>query len=211
MDKFTALVACVALYVSLRVAWDTRFKPARIIAFFPSLASWKFNHTDGTSNDVLVVPNVVLTNIGAQPAVVEDVRMKFTAPDGATILARADMSVPHKAIDQPGEFFGDSSSANERSRLMIGRPFSGLVLLQGATASLNYNFTSSDAKHANLVGLVNIDLQVWLRDSKKWKTVSTEYFEFSENFYAPTEKKERKSTELLYARSKSRSDRQQKA
>ena len=166
MPEIAAVIALVSLYVSLRVAWDTRFKPPVVVAFFPAITSWKFHREGDQANEALLVPNISLTNIGARPAIIEDIRLEFTVAGGQPFWATPDLSVPENAVEQPGEFLTESTNADGFSRMVLGKSFCGLVLKAGDVTSLNYHFSGSAAGRPALRGLVTVSLQVWLRGSR---------------------------------------------
>lgn len=207
MIEIATVIALASLYVSLRVAWDTRFKPTKVVAFFPSLTVWKFSRKDEEKTETLAIPCVVLTNVGAQAAVIEDIRLGFVPNDGAPYWTYPDLSVPLKAMEQPGEFLGESSSVDDYGRMVLGKPFSGIVLTSGGVASLNYHFSGPLENRPAILGTVGVELQIWLRGSRRWKRVASDKFTFSEDPFVPPMKVEKTTTSVTVVPSESRRNR----
>lgn len=197
MIESAAIIALLSLYVSLRVAWDTRFKPAQVVAFFSSFSVWKFSHKNHDEALPIVVPNIVLSNIGARPAVVEDIRLGFTVPGHGPLWAHPDMSVPSEAMEQPGSFLVDSSSSDDYSRMVLGHPFSGFVLPAGAQASVDFHFHLPSTNRSTLSGPVTVCLDIWIRDKGRWTSLMTDVFDFSEDPFAPMPKTQTNSTRYM--------------
>jgi hypothetical protein len=84
----SATIALSSLCVWASVAWKTTFRPAQLVGLLSSLAIFRLQQLgSGPLSDVVFVPLIWIRNLGARPAVVEDVRLRFTGEGGRRIYS----------------------------------------------------------------------------------------------------------------------------
>lgn len=176
----SVLISLASLCVALRVAWETKFKPAKLVAKFPSVYVWRFP-SDEEQLDPIVLPRIVFANVGARTVFIEDIRLELSPPNRDALWSYVDMAAPGKAIEQPGEFLGERSEIDDYARLFLGNSFSGIVLASGEVRPLYFRFSVPAERREEVVGMVDTAVQVRLLNGRRWKTVAREQYQFAES------------------------------
>lgn len=167
------VVSILSAYIAGRVAWDTRFKPAKIVGAFPYIVTWTFLQGDGgKASDRQLVPMFWLGNVGAQSILIEDLRLKFRLPDGSSLVSYPSHSVPHEAIESPITF-------SEYGALSAGMaPFCGFALAGSERWTSIFSFHLNEPEHLQLKGNIEVSVQIRAQGATKYKTVLKDRFTF---------------------------------
>jgi hypothetical protein len=169
-------ISLLALAISSWTAWTTALRPARIEGGLSYLVIWRFSSkNDGAVTDVALTPAFWLQNVGAQPAIIKDLRMVFTPKDSGRILSFPVSSVPLAAIEASTEF-------NDYGRISSGSPFRSFSLTPSQLWISSYRFNISADSLRKLLGEVAFQVQVRTKDPE-WKTVLSDSLDFGEKPY----------------------------
>jgi len=195
------IVSLISLYVALRVAWDTRFKPAKPVAVFQSFVIWEFNKAKaGEHAEAIVIPRIVLANLGAKTLFIEGIRIGLTGPNQPTLWLHVDFTVPEEAIEHFGEFIGKDSAVDDYTRL-VGGAFSGVLLSSGDVCRLHSNFVAARKLLEKVSGRVDALVQIKLFGRRGWRTLARERFDFSESPFLSPETKASYGLRFIYSES----------
>lgn len=166
-------IAIISAYIAARVAWDTRFKPAKLVGAFPYIVTWTFFGVAGSKvPDRKFVPMFWLGNVGARPILIEDLRLQFILSDSNSFLVYPSHSVPQEAVESPNIF-------SEYAALSTGKaPFCGFSLSSSERWTSFFSFHLSEAQHNQLNGNVEVAVQIRAQGSNKYKTVLKDRFAF---------------------------------
>lgn len=166
-------VAILSAYIAARVAWDTRFKPAKIIGAFPYIVTWTFlDGEDGKVSDRQLVPMFWLGNVGAKPILIEDLRLKFGLPDGISLISYPSHSVPHEAIESPNTFSAYGALSTGKA------PFCGFALAGSERWKSTFSFHLDEPEYQELKGNIEVSVQIRAQGEAKYKTVLNDRFTF---------------------------------
>ena len=105
LNEAAIFIALLSLYVSVRVAWETSFKPAKIVAVMPHCVMWQFSSWKGDkpTGDVVsrqMTPYLRIRNFGARHIVIEDLRIKFKTTN-AIVFSYPVNKVAEEVIEAP--------------------------------------------------------------------------------------------------------------
>jgi len=177
-DKLSGIaiaISIVALLISGTTAWFTVLRPAKISAVMPHCVMWQFSSWigDRPTGDVvsrLIVPDLIIKNLGARPLIVEDLRIRFITDQG-DLEAYPVSKVPVDVIEAPGN--------NKRwDGLGEGAPFSGIILSPGEEWSNSYAFSMNVKSYNLLKGDVRTCIEIRKGGNVKWIEVLEDVFAF---------------------------------
>ena len=175
---WSAVLSLVSAYVAVRMAWATKFSPPNLVGTLPYVILWTFfEKKDGKPNDHFLVPAFWLSNIGARPMLVDDLRLVLGASNSKPIVLYPTHTVPTEAIESPNLF-------NEHELLRSGKaPFSGFSIAGSQTWSCCYAFHISNQDHTSLTGMVVVSVEVRGVGSSRYKSVLSDTFTFGKSSF----------------------------
>ncbi|MCX7139400.1 MAG: hypothetical protein NTW47_22990, partial [Proteobacteria bacterium] len=165
-----------SLCVWAAVAWKTTFRPAQLVGLLSSLAIFRLKKSDSEAlSDVVLVPLIWIRNLGARPAVVEDVRLTFTG--GGMRL-----------FSYPGyTFTKETALSKELDWTLDGKReifphedlFSGFALSANEYWIKSYAFVFRDRGDLEkLAGMVGIEIEIRLQKEARWRQVFLDRIDF---------------------------------
>ncbi len=175
LDKAAIIISLASLYISVRIAWETIFRPARIVAVMPHCVMWQFSSWKGDrpTGEVVsrqITPYLRIRNFGAKPIVIEDLRISFVSKNSC-VRAYPVSKVSEDVIEAPGN--------NQRQYgLGEGAPFSGIALSSNEEWKNSYAFSMNLKDYEILVGEVEVSVEIRVGGNKNWKVVHKDRFSF---------------------------------
>lgn len=170
--SFISLAAsALSLYVAIRVAWDTRFKPPKLIALLSQIRILERRGDPDSSNRVrIMLPALWIRNLGARPAIISDLRLQLACGGGQTVVARPEwkFSVSMLTEDTNHSFH---EKGEEIFPIDLDAFFTGFCLVAGEVWEANYSFRIEDDEYQQIHGRVELRIQVYLHGSGRWKTI----------------------------------------
>jgi hypothetical protein len=164
------LVSYVALLVSFATLYFNTLRPGRAAGGISYAMIWRFsNLPDGTETDFTFSPSIWITNVGARPLVIVNLRLRLRPRKSSEFKAYPATSIPEEALSNSGEF-------SSYGRLTTGSPFRALALGPQQLWAPCYKFAIPKDRRDELVGPVTI--QIELKTNDKWKTVCTDTLQF---------------------------------
>jgi len=169
----SAVFAGASAYVAIRVAWDTRFKPAKLVGAFPYIVVWTFyNHPEGKVSDRFMVPMFWLSNVGAKPIVICDLRIVFDTLSGGPVICYPIHTVPREVLESPATF-------SDYGTLSAGKsPFAGFRLANMEKWLSVHSYFINDADYQHLTGETRVAVEVKECGGTKWQTAIVENIHF---------------------------------
>ncbi len=169
------IISVLSLYVSGRVAWETTFRPAKLVAVMPHCVMWQFSSWRGDKPTGVVVsrnmtPYLRIRNFGAKPVVIEDLRLCFIGSEGK-VFAYPVSKVPQDVIEAPG-------NNTRRHGLGEGAPFSGIALASGEEWMNSYAFSMAVKDYEQLINDVKLVVEIRRGGQKIWEEVLNDIFSF---------------------------------
>jgi hypothetical protein len=171
----SAVFSFVSICIAARLAWVTKFSPPKLVGTFPHIIVWTFfDQRDQKPNGQFLVPFFWLSNIGARPMLVEDLRITFRPKDTESFLLYPTHSVPAEAIESPNIF-------SEYGLLHAGMaPFCGFAVPTSETWKCYYAFAISPKQRKPLIGLVQITVEVKRLGTRHFRRVLHDTFVFNQ-------------------------------
>ena len=175
LNEAAIIIALLSLYVSIRVAWETSFRPAKIVAIMPHSVMWQFSSWKGDkpTGDVVsrqMTPSLRIRNFGARPVVIEDLRIKFKT-SSTTVFAYPVNKVAEEIME-------DTSNNKYQHGLGHGSPFCGISLASNQEWKNSYAFSMNVKDYEALIDDVNVSVEIRKGGSDKWKSIHKDIFEF---------------------------------
>ncbi|MEW8232528.1 MAG: hypothetical protein AB2745_19560 [Candidatus Thiodiazotropha endolucinida] len=175
VELIAIFFSLLSLYVSVRVAWDTRFKPASLSVVMPHFVFWQFSSYKGQSPTGEVVsrkhtPALCIRNFGAKPEIIEDIRITFKN-NGNEVISYPVSVVSIDIIEAPSKNRGNRE-------LGEGAPFLGISLAANEEWKNTYAYSMKVADYEILVGDVEVYVEVRTRNKKKWKSIYSDTYSF---------------------------------
>lgn len=155
ISLISAAISLVSVYVTIRLAWNTRFSPPELVGTFPYAVLWTFfENTNGKPNEFFLVPFFWLSNTGARSMLVADLRLVVSPPDGETFTLFPIHSVPAEAIESP-------NTVSDPELLRIGdAPFGGFSISNSEKWTNHHAFSLSPEQRASLKAKVKFKVEV---------------------------------------------------
>lgn len=167
-----AFVSLCSLAISARLAWLTKFSPPRLLGTANCLVLYTFtNDLEGTA-DRYLAPMIWVTNTGAKPMLVQDIRLIIHPDIGKPITLHPTHSVPPEAITSVNTF-----QDYEQVRLGLS-PFGGFAVLHGERWESSYAFALAAVDFDKLRGSGLISFEVKRIRSPKYEQVLSRRFSF---------------------------------
>ena len=164
------LLSAAALMVSFATLYFTKIQPGRPVGGISYAMIWRFsNLPDFSETDFTFSPRLWITNVGARPLVIINLRLGLRPEKHSEFKAYPTTSIPEEALSNSGEF-------SDYGRLTTGSPFGALALAPQQLWAPCYKFGIPKERRDNLVGPVTI--QVELKTNDGWKTVCTDTLQF---------------------------------
>lgn len=175
MSIIGALISLCSLLVASFLAWRTKFSPPKLVGSSPYLVIWKFGRNDKEeSEDIYVVPFIWLSNIGAKPMLIGDIRIKLIPSEGNEFVLSPNHTVPVVAIEKPNTF-------SDFELIRLGEaPFSGFSIAHSEQWKNNNAFQITPEMMALLKGHVRVVLEVCELGSNKFKPAVSENINFDD-------------------------------
>ena len=166
-------ISLFSLLVASYLAWKTKFSPPKLVGSVPYVVIWKFEtNNEKNPEDIYIVPFVWLSNIGARPMLIEDIRLSIHFNDETKYFLDPIHSVPITAIEQPNIF-------SDFELIRLGEaPFCGLSIANSEQWKNTYAFSISSKKKALLKGNLKLVLEMSELGSSKFKSVISENINF---------------------------------
>jgi hypothetical protein len=158
----------LSLVVSSITIWHNFFRPANIKAGCSHLHLQRYSSLgDGKITEQFFVFGFSLRNIGTQPAIVQDIRLRFFI-NNQEFYAKPVRQVSHDAIN--------NTAAYQKELSTHGAPFSELILCSNESWQNNFIFYCHSSSYQNLEGIGEINLQI--KQKNKWKIVKVIPYRF---------------------------------
>ena len=163
-------ISCGALLVAFAALYFNKLQPGRPVGGISYAMIWRFsNLPDFTETDFTFSPALWITNVGARPLVIINLRLRLKPEKSSEFISYPATSIPEEALSNSGEF-------SDYGRLTTGSPFRALALAPEQLWAPCYKFGIPKERRDNLVGPVTI--QVELKTNDGWKTVCTDTLQF---------------------------------
>jgi len=177
---FGALISVCSLLVTVRLSWKTKFAPAKLIGALPYVMVWNFfRQKDGELDESYLLPRFWLTNIGANPMLVADMRVAINPPDTPRFNLYPVHSIDAEAIESPQTF-------NKHEHLRDGKaPFGGFSVSPAAQWSNEYAFLISTKQLQSIrkKGAVKFSVEIRPVGKSRYQTVLQQYIQFENSTF----------------------------
>jgi hypothetical protein len=162
--------SAAASLVSFAALYYSKLQPGRAVGGISYAMIWRFsNLPDYTETDFAFSPAIWITNVGARPLLVVNLRLRLRPKKSSEFKAYPVTSIPEEALSNSGEF-------NSYGRLTTGSPFRALALAPQQLWGPSYKFGIEKEHRDKLVGPVTVHVELKIKD--KWKTVCTDTLQF---------------------------------
>lgn len=167
------LISLCSLLVASFLAWRTKFSPPKLVGSFSYLVIWRFGKNNKErSEDIYVVPFIWLSNIGAKPILIGDIRMKLITAEENEIILSPNHTVPMEAIEKP-------NTISDFELIRLGEaPFSGFSIAYSEQWKNNNAFQITPEMRALLKGNVEVVLEICKLGTSKFKPAVSENIDF---------------------------------
>jgi len=173
----SATIALSSFCVWASVAWKTTFRPARLVGLLSSLAIFRLQQPgSGVLSDVVFVPLIWIRNLGARPAVVEDVRLTFTGAGGLRMY-----SYPGYTLTREDALKKDLDRTLDGKREIFpgGDLFSGFSLSADEYWLKSYAFIFRDLGDLEkLIDTFEIKVEIRMQGETGWRQVFSDSIDF---------------------------------
>jgi len=167
------LVSCGALLVSVLTAWFATLSPAKLFGSLSCMTIWRLN--GGTNSfSYFLAPTLWLRNLGAQPIVIDDMKLAFKNNSSDVIEGYPDSRLNLKAVEDP-DHFGDYDNF-----ILAGSKFNGFSLALKEGWQSQYIFLFSQKEFEKIKGLFEVDLLIRKNGSTVWESVLKQKFDFGQ-------------------------------
>ena len=196
---FSLGLSALALYVSIRVAWDARFKPPKLIAVLSRIiVVERPSSPDSPKRIRTMAPSFWIRNLGAQPAIIEDLRLQFACGRRYAIFARPEAKFIFSRLTENSNITY-TEEGEEIFPIDIDNLFTGFSLFSGELWEANYSFLIGKEDDYKLIqGNVEIQIQVRLHRSKRWKTIEKTTLDFKNRFSESKNPEKGFTTQIFY-------------
>lgn len=181
LSTISLIVSIFALAVSGRVAWLTIFKPPTLVTFMSKIIVWElFEDEHPGAPERLFLPTLTIRNLGAKPAVISRLRLRFETQDGEHIDAR-----PESVFNSSMIFESENTYRSEGRKsfpLDLDQFFNGFSLLSGELWTDKFAFRINDDKIARLSGQTRVTVQAKVHRSSEWSTLKSTTIDFKDHF-----------------------------
>ena len=110
----------MALLVSFATLYFTKLQPGRPVGGISYAMIWRFsNLPDFTETDFTFSPVLWITNVGARPLVIVNLRLRLKPEKSSEFKSFPATSIPEEGLSNSGEF-------SDHGRLTTGSPFRAL-------------------------------------------------------------------------------------
>ena len=169
----SAFVSFFSFMVAGYLAWKTKFSPPRFVGEFPYAIIWSFDGGDPNKvGDEFIIPYIWLSNIGARPFLVGDIRLSIYKTNNTKYEINPTHSVPLTAIESPNLF-------SEFELIRTGKsPFNGFSVSGSEQWKNIYAFKITTEERAYLNGSVKLKFEIRRLGSKKFKSILSETISF---------------------------------
>lgn len=176
-------VSLLALYVSARVAWDSRFRPGKLVGQLGTITLWTMqDNSTKKVTDFKLTPDFWIRNIGAKPLLIEDLRLRFATQHGAFD------AYPLGVIESDADLTRYIRYLREERIFDWGKRFIGFGLTAGEVWDKRCVFSIPSAQgstHASwrerIVGSMNVEIAARFQGSSRWKVVICETYVLPES------------------------------
>jgi hypothetical protein len=178
ISDISFIVSALSLYVAMRVAWDTRFKPPKLVALLSRISVWERGcDSDSVNRTRLMLPTFWIRNLGARPAIISNLRLQFACGEGQTVVARPEGKFLVSMLTQD-----TNVTFREKDKdifpIDLDALFTGFCLVADEVWEANYSFQIADDEYQKIHGRVELRIQVYLHGSRCWKTIEKTTFDF---------------------------------
>ena len=164
-----------ALILSGWIAWYVHFKPANVVGSISYGILWQFSsNSDGKITSQVFAPSFWLSNVGARPILIDDIRLRFKTGKDEEIYAYPTESIPLKAIEKSSQFA-------EYGLLHLGGPFRGFSLTHSEVWTSSYSYSIPKDFYTKLIGSVNIFIEIKAQGKDKWIKRIEDTLEFGDS------------------------------
>ena len=133
----SAAISVASFGLAARMAWVTKFSPPRLLGVASNLMLFTFRSKVHTSTEQFLVPILWLTNSGAKPMLVQDLRLRIEIEGGEVHELSPGHTVPIEVVETAHTF---SDFETVRHGLA---PFGGFAVLPGEQWVNRYAFPVS--------------------------------------------------------------------
>ena len=172
----SAAIAFLSFLVAARIAWRTRFAPAKLVGGLPYVLIWNLYDRDSSAiEEYLVLPRLWLTNIGANPMLVEDIRIVIKVPSKEEVTIYPSYSVPSEAVHS-------SETFTDEDRLRLGlAPFAGFSVAAAANWESNLAFSVPPKKAEKFLrsGWASVSVEIKQQGRRKFTLILKQRIDFA--------------------------------
>ena len=171
-------LSVVSACITVLLAWETRFRPPKLVGTFPYIIIWTFfAQQDGKPSEWQLVPSFWFSNVGARPMLVEDLRLVICLASGSSFLLYPTHTIPSEAINSPNTF-------SDYAVLSAGlAPFGGFAIGPSERWTSFFSFTLSQKEHALLNGSVKVSVEVKIVGEKRYRPLLSDVFMFDHSSF----------------------------
>jgi hypothetical protein len=168
-SNIALVLSAIALLISFASLYFNRLQPGRATGAISYAMIWKFSNLPGGSEtDFTFSPVLWITNVGARPLVIGNLRLRLAPEKGNEFKSYPTATIPEKAIS--------SSEFSDYGRLTTGAPFRGTALMPLQKWEPCYKFGIPKERRQDLVGPVRVHVD--LKIDGLWQTVCTDTLQF---------------------------------
>lgn len=163
------LLSLAAFLVSFAALYFSNLQPGRPMGVISYAVIWRFsNLPDGTETDFTFSPVLSITNVGARPLMIVNLRLRLIPKKGDDFYAYPTNAIPKEAITD--------DAFSDYGRLTAGALFRATALAPQKKWEPCYRFDIPKERRSNLVGPVPV--QVDLKIAGVWQPVCTDTLQF---------------------------------
>jgi len=176
------IISFISLYVAIRIAWETTFRPAKLIGILSHIIHLSKNGKDEDNTTMrVIIPKLLIRNVGARTTVIENIRLVFPvdAGGGTNIYAYPESKITlNEIFDNKNKY---SENGKNTFPVDIDGLFSGFALTKGEAWGESYSYLLQGGNHKDISGKLCVSVEVKERN-RKWKQVEITDIDFEESF-----------------------------
>lgn len=165
LDIISLCIAIVSLCSSVFFAWYYNFRPAKVVGSISYLTMWCFSDGQGQITSRKLTPSFWLENVGACPVIIEDVRLRFKTEKGLEFVAYPNSTISFETTEN-------------FKYIEKGGLFLSFILDKSQKWVSSYEYSLHDNCYENLIGNVEVFIDIIDQKNQKWITVINDILEF---------------------------------
>lgn len=171
------VVSVVSVCITALLAWATKFRPPKLVGTFPYIVIWTFFSQDGKPREWQLVPSFWVSNVGARPMLVGDLRLVFSPASGGSFSLYPTHTIPLEAINSPNTF-------SDYAVLSGGlAPFSGFAIGSSERWASFFSFSLSQQERVRLNTSVKVSVEVKIVGEKRYRQLLCDVFMFDHSSF----------------------------